>query len=236
LHRREIEDLPKFKGGKDGYKEWVIFIKRYEYTAQFFSPDKHLERVRKALEGGEAMNLVIGDIWHPRSLNRVIQTLRDEFGRTNVAAQRILDDLESIPTPHLNNVEAIKRYRTELSNSLSTLRSIEANSYIYNPLIPKKIISNFPITFRGKWYNYVEDHLDSEGEASFEDFVLWFLNVTKWVRSESAAMSGKEKSVAQDKSRKNRGGGKECATSGAACVETSRGQRSRMFVLQSHES
>ncbi len=150
------------------------------------------------------MNLVIGDIWHPKSLNRVIQTLRDEFGRTNVAAQRILDDLESVPIPHLNNVEALKRYRTELSNSLSTLRSIEANSYIYNPLIPKKIVSNFPIAFRGKWYNYVEDHLDFEGEASFEDFVLWFLNTTKWVRSESAAMSGKEKSVAQDKSKKNR--------------------------------
>lgn len=114
IQLQALEDLPKFSGG---WKEWPLFIAAYERDLESvtMTERRKLARLEKALSG-EARELVLGRLTYSKKADEVIDALRHEYGRSDVAAKRLTEEMLKIPSLTHQSRESLK----ELSVKVST--------------------------------------------------------------------------------------------------------------------
>ncbi|XP_052749795.1 uncharacterized protein LOC128200431 [Galleria mellonella] len=155
---RQATDLPLFSGAPS---EWLQFEAAMKETteAYHFTPMENLARLRNCLRGEarEAVAPLLSASTHPE---QVMNTLKQCFGRPEVIADQMMEELKHLPKLGGSPTE-LNTFAVKMQNAVVVLKKLRMG-YLHNPLMLREVLEKLSPHQRARWYDYAE----SEAEAS----------------------------------------------------------------------
>lgn len=149
------KDLPKFSGNP---LEWPQFINQFESTSKMcnLSNIENQMRLQKCLSG-QALNVVQPLLIYPQNVNRVIEILRNRFGRTEHIIHLLLDQVRNFCViKDESKLNSLIEFFDVLSNFVYTLESLNEHDHIRNPFLYDEILTKLPINLRFEFAQYLD--------------------------------------------------------------------------------
>lgn len=151
--------LPVFEGD---VLEWQCFKRAFEETTKKggFSEEENLLRLYESLKG-PAKEAVSSLMITTRDTRQIMKLLELRFGNSNAVADRIIQDIKSLPKIYNNNGDLIV-FATKVRNCVAALEAVNHTGYLHSPDLQREIIQKIPYAMV---YNY-NRYLDSQQETT----------------------------------------------------------------------
>ncbi|XP_055543401.1 uncharacterized protein LOC129728949 [Wyeomyia smithii] len=146
------KQLPAFSGKPE---DWPLFYAAYTSSTEAcgFSDIDNLSRLQQCLKGN-ALDLVRGQLLLPKSVPRVIQQLRQHFGRPEQLLQSHLDRIHKLDSLKPNNLCAFIPFSNAVEQLCEHLQAAEMKQHLVNPLLIKDIVKKLPDTEKRQWVEF----------------------------------------------------------------------------------
>ena len=146
--------LPFFSGDP---LEWLNFKEVFEATTESggYSDRGNIARLFAVLKG-EARETVSTLLATTRDPKSVMDTLEMRYGDKNDIAERVANDLKTLPSIDSGNV-TLAHFATKLRNAVATFKSFDLPGYLYHPDLIKFIGSQMPNALKYAYSRYIED-------------------------------------------------------------------------------
>ncbi|XP_058128695.1 uncharacterized protein LOC131292964 [Anopheles ziemanni] len=176
--RRITDDLPTFSGD---ITQWPMFISNFETSTEVcgFSDVENIFRLQKALKG-PAYEAVEQLLFYPEGLHEAMSVLREEFGRTDLIIEALIDKVRRMPGPRVERLETVATYGKAVRNMCATIRISGLKDYECNIALLKELTEKLPPTLRLQWAQ-TKEFLP---EVSLTEFGKWIAGVAKAVSGE----------------------------------------------------
>ncbi|XP_055590318.1 uncharacterized protein LOC129742446 [Uranotaenia lowii] len=147
-------DLPTFDGNP---ADWPVFISTFTTTtlACGFNQTENLIRLQRALKG-DALQSVRSRILVPNSVPRIIDTLRNYYGRPEQLMKVLLAKIKSIPAPKSDKLETLIHYGMAVQSFCDTLDAANQTSNFSNPSLLAELVDRLPSEYKMQWGSYIK--------------------------------------------------------------------------------
>ena len=144
--------LPAFSGRPE---DWPLFYAAYKSSTEAcgFSDIDNLSRLQQCLKGN-ALDLVRGQLLLPKSVPRVIQKLRQHFGRPELLLQSHLDRIQKLDPLKPNNLRGFIPFGNAVEQLCEHIEAAELKEHLVNPLLIKDLVKKLPDAEKRQWIEY----------------------------------------------------------------------------------
>ncbi|XP_058828118.1 uncharacterized protein LOC131688011 [Topomyia yanbarensis] len=139
--------LPLFSGKSD---DWPLFYAAYNSSTKAcgFSDIDNLARLQQCLRG-DALELVRGQLLLPKSVPRVIEKLRQHFGRPEQLLDRLLERVKELPAP--KNLKGFIPFANVVEQLCDHVEAADLKEHLKNPLLIQGLIKKLPDAEKRQW-------------------------------------------------------------------------------------
>ncbi|XP_058824875.1 uncharacterized protein LOC131685286 [Topomyia yanbarensis] len=139
--------LPLFSGKPD---DWPLFYAAYNSSTKAcgFSDVDNLARLQQCLRG-DALELVRGQLLLPKSVPRVIEKLRQHFGRPEQLLDRLLERVKELPAP--KNLKGFIPFANVVEQLCDHVEAADLKEHLKNPLLIQGLIKKLPDAEKRQW-------------------------------------------------------------------------------------
>lgn len=172
LKSQKPPDLPEFNGVD--IMQFPSFLSEYERTtAQFeIKPPDNLRRLNYALKG-HARSAVQHLLTDPVNITRIIQILKNNYGRVEWVVLTLKDRMRHLPPVKEDDLESFKRFFNEVAGIVGTLKNLKKSHFLYDLDMIVTLAGKLPSLSKSMWSRHKVD-LDSNSiETSLETFCDW---------------------------------------------------------------
>ncbi|XP_062700972.1 uncharacterized protein LOC115254910 [Aedes albopictus] len=144
--------LPVFTGNPE---EWPLFIGSYNAsnTACGFSDVENLVRLQECLRG-PALESVRSQLLLPQSVPRVINKLRQLYGRPEQLLHHHLDKIRKLECPKADKLSSYIPFGNSIEQLCDHLEAAELTQHLVNPLLIQDLVDKLPAQDKRDWVRY----------------------------------------------------------------------------------
>ena len=145
LRLKSVKDLPDFSGDP---LEWINFREAYKLSTDLggYTDRENINRLFKSLKG-DARESVKTLLATTGDADAVIRTLDLQYGNKNVVAQRIINDIQGLPSLESGHI-SITRFAAKLQNAVEAFKSLNLTCYLSSPDLLKSVASKLPLALK----------------------------------------------------------------------------------------
>ena len=176
-------ELPKFNGDQRDYTKWKQRFLRLVDDDSFTSDDHKLARLREALSGGSAEELVEGVLDGPGAYQAVLAELEEWFGGSNRELEHQRREVLALPrVTNEKDTASLQKLAVKLRNLVLNLRTC---GMIGSKDLYLSVTQKLPRTMLAK---YMESHDDATSDA--EALSQWLLRRVHRARQLDERLAG----------------------------------------------
>ncbi|XP_074032901.1 uncharacterized protein [Leptinotarsa decemlineata] len=156
LTRQSVpKDLPNFNGDPT---EWPNFIHQFENSTALcgYSKEENQSRLQKCLKG-PAKKITQALLILPQNVDKVIELLKNRFGRSEHIITLLLDRLRKFPIIKEDKLDILIAFSDEVKNFVYTVQSLEENEHLCNPLLLQELLNKLPTSYKLNWVEYITE-------------------------------------------------------------------------------
>ncbi|XP_055910431.1 uncharacterized protein LOC129944792 [Eupeodes corollae] len=168
-------ELPIFTGRSE---EWPIFITMFEGTTLScgFNQVENLLRLQKCLKGN-AYEAVRSRLTQPKNVPRIIETLKETYGRPEVVLDSLIIRVQNEPAPRADKLESIIPFALAVDNICSTMEACDMFDHLYNPSVLRALVEKLPPTIKLQWAS----HMESLRDVNLITFGDWLTKLSRTI-------------------------------------------------------
>lgn len=165
-------DLPEFDGSD--IMQFPSFLSEFERTTEQFDvkPAENLRRMDKALKG-HARSAVQHLLNNPANNKRIINLLRDNYGRTEWVVLTLKDKMRHLPPVKEDDLESFKRFFNGVTGIVGTLQNLNNDHYLHDPEMIVALANKLSPLSKSIWSRYKADLTKKNIEVSLVTFSIW---------------------------------------------------------------
>jgi hypothetical protein len=192
------KELPQFNGDPE---DWPNFIAEFERSTKIceFSNVENISRLSKCLKG-KAKETVKSLLTVPENVDRIIDTLKTNFGRPQYIIESLIEKVRKITPVKEGQWELFMDLSNAVTNTVTTIKNLEKKEYLMSPIILKELQLKLPASYQVKW---MEKKTKKE-EITLEDFSTWLYDEAKLVSELIPLSSFKGDKKDEDKEKKGK--------------------------------
>ncbi|XP_052564394.1 uncharacterized protein LOC120421887 [Culex pipiens pallens] len=144
--------LPTFTGNPN---EWPIFISSFNSSTEAcgFSDLENLSRLQEAIKF-PARELVGGLLVLPKAVPKVIESLRQLYGRPEQMLGTLLAKIRKTEAPKIDKLGTFIRFGTVVAQLCDHLEATRLQDHLVNPLLISEIVEKLPAVTQIEWVRY----------------------------------------------------------------------------------
>lgn len=151
-HRGKLYDLPEFDGRAE---QWPMFLESYKLSTEEYryTERQNLIRLQKAIKG-KARETVECLLIHSRNVQRIIDTLHENFGRPDQLVKSQIEKIRNVPMIPENRIDQLVPFAAKVQNLVSFLESAQNEHHLCNPTLMEELVQKLPVQRRLDWARY----------------------------------------------------------------------------------
>ncbi|XP_074040766.1 uncharacterized protein [Leptinotarsa decemlineata] len=171
-------ELPIFDGNPS---EWPNFIYHYNNSNAIcgFSNEENQSRLQKCLKGN-AKKIVQSLLIMPQNVDKVIDLLKNRFGRPDHIIMMLLEKIKKFPPVREEKLELFIEFCDEIKNFVATIESLNEEEHLHNSILVNEIMSKLPTSYQLSWV----EHLSKLEKPRFK-----LVELGKWLDEKANAAS-----------------------------------------------
>ncbi|XP_074031706.1 uncharacterized protein [Leptinotarsa decemlineata] len=171
-------ELPIFDGNPS---EWPNFIYHYNNSDAIcgFSNEENQSRLQKCLKGN-AKKIVQSLLIMPQNVDKVIDLLKNRFGRPDHIIMMLLEKIKKFPPVREEKLELFIEFCDEIKNFVATIESLNEEEHLHNSILVNEIMSKLPTSYQLSWV----EHLSKLEKPRFK-----LVELGKWLDEKANAAS-----------------------------------------------
>ena len=196
-HQIKPLELPKFDGLQKSYVRWRQRFMRLVDDDLMVSEDYKMARLREALDGGKAEELISEVLDGPGAYRSALEELEAWYGSSDRELERQQKELMNLPRVVMEkDTESLQRLAVKLRNVIVNMRTagMQPGRELYISITQK-----LP---RGMLSRYMDTHDDSTSNA--QELSQWLMRYVNQSRHVDARLSSSDLQPAQKEQRKLR--------------------------------
>ncbi|XP_062704495.1 uncharacterized protein LOC134286828 [Aedes albopictus] len=144
--------LPIFSGKPE---EWPLFIGSYEASNEAcgYNDVENLVRLQECLKGS-ALESVRGQLLLPKSVPKVIEKLRQLYGRPEQLLQFHLEKVNRLDSPKADRLETFIPFGNAVEQLCDHLEAADLKQHLINPLLLQNLLDKLPSPDKREWVRY----------------------------------------------------------------------------------
>lgn len=146
------QKLPIFSGKPE---EWPLFYGAFQASNEAcgYSNVENLVRLQECIKG-PALELVRGQLLLPKSVPRVIEKLRQLYGRPEQLLQSHLEKLRCLKPPNSGSLGSFIPFGTAVEQLCEHLEAAEMKQHLINPLLIQELVAKLPDNDKRAWVRF----------------------------------------------------------------------------------
>ncbi|XP_053690919.1 uncharacterized protein LOC128739459 [Sabethes cyaneus] len=160
--------LPVFTGKPE---EWPLFIGSYQASndACGYSDIENLVRLQECLKGS-ALESVRGQLLFPKSVPKVINKLRQLYGRPEQLLQCHLDKVRRLESPKSDKLATYIPFGNVVEQLCEHLEAANLKQHMVNPILIQDLVDKLPAHDKREWVRF-KNRKRKVNLRTFTDFV-----------------------------------------------------------------
>ncbi|XP_062704448.1 uncharacterized protein LOC134286791 [Aedes albopictus] len=144
--------LPSFSGHPE---EWPLFYGSFcaSNDACGYSDVENLVRLQKCLTG-EALEMVRGQLLLPKSVPRVIEKLRQLYGRPELLLKCHLEKVQNLMPPKPDSLASFIPFGSAVEQMCEHLEAADMKEHLINPLLIQELVDKLPDNDKRGWVRF----------------------------------------------------------------------------------
>lgn len=153
MARQTVRPLPIYDGKPD---EWPMFFSAFERSTKLcgFSNEENLDRLQSALRG-VARQLVEGQFYLPECVPKIMEQLKQSFGRPNQMLHVYLQKLKKDPPPQNDKPETLMQFAMTVRNLWAMMEATNMQTHMNNPQMLQDLVDKLPLSMRYQWASHI---------------------------------------------------------------------------------
>lgn len=172
LKSQKPPNLPEFDG--NDIMQFPSFLSELERTtAQYeIKPADNLRRINFALKGN-ARSAVQHLLTNPTNIERIVQILKNNYGRTDWVLLTLKDKMRHLTPIKEDDLESFKRFFNDVTGIVGTLKNLGNEHYLHDPEMIVTLANKLPSLSKSLWCRYKAERDSLNKEVSLETFSVW---------------------------------------------------------------
>ncbi|XP_055641204.1 uncharacterized protein LOC129778361 isoform X2 [Toxorhynchites rutilus septentrionalis] len=144
--------LPMFSGKPE---DWPLFYGMYQASTEAcgYSDIENLVRLQECLKG-QALEMVRGQLLLPKSVPRVIEKLRQLYGRPEKLLQSHLEKVHRLEPPKTGKLATFISFGTAVEQLCEHLEAADLKQHLVNPLLIQDLVKKLPDNDKREWVRF----------------------------------------------------------------------------------
>lgn len=162
------KNLPSFTGKPE---EWPLFYGTFcaSNEACGYSNVENLVRLQESLKG-QALEMVRGQMLLPKSVPRVIEKLRQLYGRPELLLQSLLEKVRKLDPPTSDRLASFIPFGNAVEQLCEHIEAAGLTQHLINPLLIQDLVDKLPDSDKRQWVRYKRNKVDVT-LRTFTDFI-----------------------------------------------------------------
>ncbi|XP_062537760.1 uncharacterized protein LOC134206081 [Armigeres subalbatus] len=144
--------LPTFSGKLE---EWPMFVSSYETSTKAcgFSDVENLARLQECLKG-EALEAVRSRLLLPKSVSKIIETLRMLYGKPERLLNMLLSKVRNAAPPKADRLASFISFGIVVQQLADHLEATGLTTHLVNPMLIQELTEKLPAGTQLEWVRY----------------------------------------------------------------------------------
>lgn len=155
------KQLPDFSGNA---LEWLNFKKEYENSTVLgeYSEEENITRLNQAIKG-EAREVVGVLLATSRDSREIIETLDLNYGNKRTVAQKIVDDLNNLPSIESGKI-SLTAFAIKIKNATIAFKNLSLTGYLHSPELVRSVGNKLPSALKYAYNRHAANARSDQSE------------------------------------------------------------------------